>query len=83
MTKRDEFWDTAPAFEGRPEIWDALKAASKAHESGDIELARAILTGANITTPNGRLLSSPKYRGGSNKRGGEGQICKICIRGGS
>ena len=23
--KRDEFWDTAPAFEGKVEIWAALK----------------------------------------------------------
>ncbi|TTC00278.1 Ubiquitin domain-containing protein 2 [Bagarius yarrelli] len=27
-SKRDEFWDTAPAFEGRKEIWDALKGDS-------------------------------------------------------
>ena len=27
-SKRDEFWDTAPAFDGRKEIWDALKAAA-------------------------------------------------------
>ena len=26
-SKRDEFWDTAPAFEGKTEIWAALKAA--------------------------------------------------------
>uniref|UniRef100_A0A3Q3E7Z0 Ubiquitin domain containing 2 n=1 Tax=Labrus bergylta TaxID=56723 RepID=A0A3Q3E7Z0_9LABR len=37
-SKRDEFWDTAPAFEGRKEIWDALRAA-------------AILDGASITLP--------------------------------
>lgn len=24
-SKRDEFWDTAPAFEGKKEIWDALR----------------------------------------------------------
>ncbi|KTG39492.1 hypothetical protein cypCar_00002333 [Cyprinus carpio] len=29
-SKRDEFWDTAPAFDGRKEIWDALKAAAVA-----------------------------------------------------
>ena len=27
-SKRDEFWDTAPAFEGKVEIWNALKAAA-------------------------------------------------------
>ena len=30
MSKRDEFWDTAPAFEGKTEIWVALKAAVEA-----------------------------------------------------
>ncbi|CAO2642476.1 Ubiquitin domain-containing protein 2 [Lemmus lemmus] len=39
-SKRDEFWDTAPAFEGRKEIWDALKAAAHAFESNDHELAQ-------------------------------------------
>ncbi|CAO2585513.1 Ubiquitin domain-containing protein 1 [Lemmus lemmus] len=34
-SKRDEFWDTAPAFEGRKEIWDALKAAAYAAEAND------------------------------------------------
>ena len=53
-SKRDEFWDTAPAFEGRKEIWDALKAAALAFESNDHELAQAIIDGANITLPHGR-----------------------------
>ncbi|ROJ62553.1 Ubiquitin domain-containing protein 2 [Anabarilius grahami] len=50
-SKRDEFWDTAPAFEGRKEIWDALKAAAQAFESNDHELAQAIIDGASITLP--------------------------------
>ncbi|XP_072519353.1 ubiquitin domain-containing protein 2-like [Salminus brasiliensis] len=54
-SKRDEFWDTAPAFEGRKEIWDALKAAAHAFESEDHELAQAILDGASITLPHGAL----------------------------
>ncbi|MEQ2159346.1 Ubiquitin domain-containing protein 1 [Goodea atripinnis] len=54
-SKRDEFWDTAPAFEGRKEIWDALKAAAVALESNDHELAQAIVDGANITLPHGTL----------------------------
>lgn len=53
-SKRDEFWDTAPAFEGRKEIWDALKAAANACEAKDFELAQAILNGANVTIPYGR-----------------------------
>uniref|UniRef100_A0A8C0BW05 Ubiquitin domain containing 1 n=1 Tax=Buteo japonicus TaxID=224669 RepID=A0A8C0BW05_9AVES len=54
-SKRDEFWDTAPAFEGRKEIWDALKAAAYAVEANDHSLAQAILDGASITLPHGSL----------------------------
>ncbi|KAF6723092.1 Ubiquitin domain-containing protein 1 [Oryzias melastigma] len=54
-SKRDEFWDTAPAFEGRKEIWDALKAAAVALECDDHELAQAIIDGASITLPHGTL----------------------------
>ncbi|XP_028824790.1 ubiquitin domain-containing protein 1-like isoform X2 [Denticeps clupeoides] len=54
-SKRDEFWDTAPAFDGRKEIWDALKAAAMALECNDHELAQAIVDGANITLPHGSL----------------------------
>lgn len=54
-SKRDEFWDTAPAFDGRKEIWDALRAAAVAAESLDFELAQAILDGASISVPNGYL----------------------------
>ncbi|XP_046343201.1 ubiquitin domain-containing protein 2-like isoform X1 [Haliotis cracherodii] len=55
-SKRDEFWDTAPAFEGRKEIWDALKAAAYALETGDHALAQAIVDGANISLPHGTLM---------------------------
>jgi hypothetical protein len=55
-SKRDEFWDTAPAFEGRKEIWDALRAATAAAESTDFQLAQAILDGANISVPNGKYI---------------------------
>nr|XP_039263034.1 ubiquitin domain-containing protein 1-like [Styela clava] len=55
-SKRDEFWDTAPAFEGRKEIWDALKAAAVALEAKDYGLAQAIIDGANISLPHGTLL---------------------------
>uniref|UniRef100_A0A3B1KDI4 Ubiquitin domain containing 1 n=1 Tax=Astyanax mexicanus TaxID=7994 RepID=A0A3B1KDI4_ASTMX len=54
-SKRDEFWDTAPAFDGRKEIWDALKAAAVAIECNDHELAQAIVDGASITLPHGSL----------------------------
>ncbi|XP_051507669.1 ubiquitin domain-containing protein 1-like isoform X1 [Myxocyprinus asiaticus] len=55
-SKRDEFWDTAPAFDGRKEIWDALKAAAVAIECNDHELAQAIVDGASITMPHGSLM---------------------------
>lgn len=54
-SKRDEFWDTAPAFEGRKEIWDALRAAAVAAEALDFQLAQAILDGASVSVPNGYL----------------------------
>ena len=56
-SKRDEFWDTAPAFDGKPEIWNALKAAAEASETaGDFQLAQAILDGAGISLPHGSLV---------------------------
>lgn len=54
-SKRDEFWDTAPAFDGRKEIWDALRAATVAAEALDFQLSQAILDGANISVPNGSV----------------------------
>uniref|UniRef100_A0A1I8IR16 Ubiquitin-like domain-containing protein n=1 Tax=Macrostomum lignano TaxID=282301 RepID=A0A1I8IR16_9PLAT len=41
-SKREEFWDTAPAFDGRREIWDALRAAACAMEASDHELAQVM-----------------------------------------
>jgi hypothetical protein len=60
-SKRDEFWDTAPAFEGRKEIWDALRAAAQAFESNDHELAQAIIDGASITLPHGTTHTKHIY----------------------
>ena len=53
--KRDEFWHTAPAFEGKPEIWSALQAAIDSIEVKNFELAQAIIDSANIIVPNGLL----------------------------
>ncbi|KAK2982040.1 hypothetical protein RJ640_017391 [Escallonia rubra] len=41
---RDEFWDTAPHYGGREEIWDALRAAAEA----DLSLAQAIVDSAGV-----------------------------------
>lgn len=46
----------APAFEGRKEIWDALRGACYALEQNDIELAQSIIDCANISLPRGTLL---------------------------
>lgn len=54
--KRDEFWDTAPAFEGKTEIWAALKAAVDAATKEDLTLAQAILDGAGISLPGGSMV---------------------------
>lgn len=53
--KRDTFWETAPIYDGRREIWDALKAAAEAAEEEEYELAQAILAGANISLPTGNV----------------------------
>jgi len=55
-SKREEFWDTAPAFEGKTEIWAALKAAVDAAAREDQALAQAILDGAGISLPGGSLV---------------------------
>ena len=55
QAKRDEFWDTAPAFDGKPEIWAALKASVEAYENKNFVLAQAIIDSANIILPNGLL----------------------------
>lgn len=60
-SKRDEFWDTAPAFDGRKEIWDALRAATIAAEALDFLLSQAILDGANISVPNGFVFICLKF----------------------
>lgn len=56
-SKRDEFWETAPAFEGRKEIWDALRGAAQELENGEHALSQAIVDGASITCPNGEINS--------------------------
>jgi len=51
-SKRDEFWDTEPAFHGRAEIWQALKAAA---ECEDADTAQAIISAISVTLPQGNL----------------------------
>ena len=56
--KRDTFWETAPVYEGRKEIWDALRAACEAVEEGDFELAQAIVDGVSLCLPRGKQNTS-------------------------
>lgn len=56
--KRDTFWETAPVYEGRKEIWDALRAACEAVEDGDFELAQAIVDGVCLCLPRGEQNTS-------------------------
>lgn len=56
--RRDTFWDTAPVYDGRREIWDALRASVEAAEMEDYDLAQAILSGANITLPTGMYCNT-------------------------
>jgi len=55
LAKRDEFWDTAPAYEGRKEIWQALKASVEniTQKSPNYEMAQIIIDSAGIITPYG------------------------------
>ncbi|KAI9264974.1 hypothetical protein BDA99DRAFT_39828 [Phascolomyces articulosus] len=49
-SQRNVFWETAPSYEGRAEIWQALHAAMT---SPDIRMAQSILDAANIIIPTG------------------------------
>ncbi|XP_057797634.1 uncharacterized protein LOC131013536 isoform X1 [Salvia miltiorrhiza] len=56
---REEFWDTAPHYGGRKEIWDALRAAAEA----DSTLAQAIVDSAGVIVQNPDLTICYDERG--------------------
>lgn len=58
ISKRDEFWETAPSYEGKKEVWEALRSAAEALERGDVEQAQLMIDSANIKLPNGKLSES-------------------------
>ncbi|CAG5096550.1 Oidioi.mRNA.OKI2018_I69.XSR.g14672.t1.cds [Oikopleura dioica] len=58
VSKRDEFWETAPSYEGKKEVWEALRSAADALERGDLEHAQLVIDTANIKVPNGNLSES-------------------------
>ncbi|KAL0310604.1 UNVERIFIED_CONTAM: Ubiquitin domain-containing protein 1 [Sesamum angustifolium] len=59
MQMREEFWDTAPHYGGRKEIWDALRAAAEA----DLSLAQAIVDSAGVIVQNPDLTVCYDERG--------------------
>ncbi|KAJ2848625.1 Ubiquitin domain-containing protein 1 [Coemansia brasiliensis] len=69
--KRAEFWETAPAFEGRVEIWLGLRMAC---ESDDMQLAQAIIESLNVVVPNGRIVD-----GVYDERGACYEIPQYCL----
>jgi len=52
--QRREFWETAAAFGGKEEAWEAIKGAMEVWDR-DLDLARAILDCAGIMMPVGEL----------------------------
>ncbi|KAL8140520.1 hypothetical protein V2J09_006541 [Rumex salicifolius] len=56
---RDEFWDTAPHYGGRREIWEALQAAAEA----EITLAQTIIDSAGVIVENTDLTVCYDERG--------------------
>ncbi|KAI5059224.1 hypothetical protein GOP47_0025543 [Adiantum capillus-veneris] len=56
---RDEFWDTAPHYGGRREIWDALRAASEA----ELSLAQLIVDSAGVIVTSDDLSTCYDERG--------------------
>lgn len=56
---REEFWDTAPHYGGRQEIWDALRAAVEA----ELSMAQAIIDSAGVIVQNPDLTVCYDERG--------------------
>ncbi|KXS21163.1 hypothetical protein M427DRAFT_151289 [Gonapodya prolifera JEL478] len=48
--RREEYWETAPAYEGRPEVWALLKQMVDSPNE-----AQALADGANLICPTGNL----------------------------
>ncbi|KAL6999646.1 hypothetical protein U1Q18_000804 [Sarracenia purpurea var. burkii] len=59
MRMREEFWDTAPHYGGRKEIWDALHVAAEA----DLDLAQAIVDSAGVIVQSADLTICYDERG--------------------
>ncbi|XP_009590968.1 uncharacterized protein LOC107773971 isoform X3 [Nicotiana tabacum] len=66
---RDEFWDTAPHYGGRKEIWDALRAAAES----DINLAQAIVDSAGV------IVQAPDLTVCYDERGAKYELPKYVL----
>ena len=55
--RRREFWETAPAFGGREEVWSALRSACEFAEKGEYAMCQAIVDGVGIILPSGKWLA--------------------------
>ena len=53
--ERATFWHTAPAYDGRKEIWQALKATVSAIQEENYDHAQVLLDSVGITLPTGSL----------------------------
>ncbi|CEP12113.1 hypothetical protein [Parasitella parasitica] len=69
--KRHEFWETAPSYGGKEEIWQALQVA---FSEEDIMMARSILEAANIILPTGNPCD-----GCFDELGNEYEIPVYCV----
>ncbi|KAL7211577.1 hypothetical protein ACSBR2_014438 [Camellia fascicularis] len=66
---REEFWDTAPHYGGRKEIWDALRAAAEA----DLTLAQAIVDSAGV------IVQAPDLTICYDERGAKYELPKFVL----
>jgi hypothetical protein len=60
--QRKDFWDTAPMFDGQPDMWLALHAACTHAECGEWPMAQAIVDGAGLVCVDGRSMIDAHVR---------------------
>ncbi|KAI0225962.1 hypothetical protein L0F63_005935 [Massospora cicadina] len=53
QAQRDAFWDTAPAYEGKAEVWEALHRLC---DCSSLSEAQALANSVPLNFPTGRLL---------------------------
>ncbi|KNE72685.1 hypothetical protein AMAG_16442 [Allomyces macrogynus ATCC 38327] len=63
--RREEYWATSPAYGGRAEVWDALRAICNAVITGDQNMVPALVDAAGISIPTGDLTEAAGPEGGA------------------